>query len=1517
MKFNKVLVLATAAISMTFGCSQKQQHQFTSQKSEKWSSGQSVACANMNINGLLGLNGKDVYYFPKCLAGFDQNGEVKHFQATNSMMETIGIDAVSEAMELVKMNPTDEGGLPLMASLLVVMERGTVVEGKSNKALEDKMFGPFQDFLMGMDPYWSSHLALQMAQTGNLERVLDDLTPLVETIDMRPVFGNMNAILKDKDIDGKYIKDSVVYATKRVLDTPALYQSFRNILTYEPSRSIDRKSQKAYLIDWLDPQINDFEQVPIDQKNLVPDKRTGIERYNEFVAGLSDDEVKKMAKLSSVLFEKFANMDSEVRLSAIKKLFDGVSESYTEQAAPVRNVMALIDFLTNDAKTIDLQYVIQGITELLEGTGPEAILSVNHKVASSRLHTLADKMLYEGGRVPGCNLSLTGVRGGEVEDYSAIFDAIALFISPNSSCMHGLSPLASLVYSEIETSIGVQADCEGGMCFGSEELQVVAKSLENSNWNDLNDQAEADPVVIKELLVDILKEQAQLLSEDKYALYWDHLSIGAVAPSVVNQLVTLIQEKSNIDAKVIAELDNFIETSEKFRTYFHPQFLESILTNKIAHLSAVSEQFSDIFDDENDYKAEQIFSGTYLDGPVYQLLADGLGAPELQDTLQIPQIEFRIKELLNRLKRPGSIFKNKRFRDDEDRISLRYLGDPGHSVKLGFVKSTDLHPETGKKYYKYQGVEFHSSPLDLNKVFSEDYWRFEIMLLKNNLLGKDIPKGKSDQFIDWIENELYPYIASGIDWSRNAKQFVSAKAIDIKYYDVDSYSTDEMRRIALFYSKNFMTAPAALLPDDENSFHMELTRAKKTPNVRNQFLDLPWSRVVRKWSTFNRNYPNALASGNTLDSFLAQITKEQLLAIDWTGMPDVKNNRYELQGFNDADSEIVKVLSAFNLLTMNRVKQYMPFIAVGEYCHYKNKPEKCPITFIDSESDPSVTAMDSFRKYVVKMANSFTCPLVASTDPVFNSKMQLALDIDNFDSTRCSGVLDLFDEYENSLPEWLHRLVLTDLIAMGKKANLKPGLTTLSAKIRYHRLAKKYPRDLFQVMRGLSNTWSYLPARITAYAHSQMADHKGFLVYRPGFINVYINYLIKSIASDVYSDELMAHYGASVNVDQDLADGIGQSLINEVLVDTFNSIENKNVSVLDYLFRVIQKLALPQYKEHLEAIAHLVSYPQDLEALSTYTQSIPLLIGHYANYNLPQTFWQRPGNSIIRHIVLHQEKMRSLNDLLVNFDSEDIHSTIEVLVETFHIMGSSEEINILVKKFVDFLRDEMIACNNDGVGVVRILEENLRNIMLEDALDQDFRSINNIIHLMGQETTGFNGKKAAPLVEQIEKIVAFSIRKLPSFFWHYQDQMNKSNEKNDNYLYKLAHSLVDPLEGLLGDIGARALSAILSSSDMGSWDSLFRPLLFDKKYQKLLLNVMKASDKVELDDYQRALEETDRILPMANLYLNYVVDHTKWNGESSKYAMESMLRLSGQSGFVLDSQITLMNKWLTKEKKNK
>ena len=1503
------------------------------------------SCEELKIPRDIAFNGYFIYHLSHCVSNKTQEGK-ESMPGTVALLDSIGIPGLDQLTTLLLTNPkparlTERDEYPFLRTFLTLTERGAVKDGNLSPELYHERFELMQLLSEQLNPYWGLNLVLELNESGRLEKLLNTLGPLLlEGIDTQSLFALVNQTLVDPQT--KNISVSIV---DKIFLNESLYFPLKNLVNIEPTYSFPKKIQEKCLSVWIDPlpkgAVDDcFEG---QEFTITGKMETSKDRFERFLDKLSDQDILDISNLVSDISNNIITMDSKERFAVLKKLSSGSKGVVNIQETPLRNLLGFLEFFAGEqngiqnVKVSDLDDIMAGLKETIDVTGPDAVKALNQKMGSSKLHNLAEQLMVNGGTIRGCDLVLPALKKVDFSLPEKFFSALSVYILPNENCKNGLSPLAVYYFETINKRIGLDNDCRGPdgnsypeSCLGDENFKNLQNKISQIDHYGLLETVEPSPEVLKDLLLTTLNEVKGNLEKDPYYLHWLHFAEGKVGNNIIDFVIEKASNLENYNIINLANLDILLTKNIITRDVLREDFLENILVKKIEDLKIVQSQFQDLFKEtkKGNDNALRLFSGAYFKGPLEDVLRSNLYPDRVDPSIleSFKGDDFRVAELFGRIRLEGILINNSKLTPDDAELDYRLLGDKNRSVEFQFNYNSE------NSTYVYGGTNFSKTPTQLKDILGQNYLRFDKILFDNPLIGVNVKTSLGDEFDHWVKNTLYTGIKKNSFWAAKFSGPTELEGIDLKFFKINPYSSDKIRKLSLFYSKNFLFADGSLPKEDIAAFSR--IRPEKFPNINLNRLRLPYENGL--WNGYLAHFPDAFLStkeGNqTIEDLQGNISlvweKNAYDGIDWKLLPsDKKNERdLDLAKFSPKGLEMIKALSTLDLLTTNRKLKLMPFVGVGKECTLPTQePSSCPFNFLDSKN-LSGEAIDSFTHYKEYLIKSFLlnyCPFLLKGNSnyqfaesfynLMDKGLKLNLPQEYLDKV-CRDNKNLFTTLPDPLPTWYHERVLTDIISIGENPKLKKGLEGLGIHLKYYKTLGKFRDDPENFVRGLLNSSGYLPADYLVYYVRETRDHRGFHAIFPGMLNVYLNYLFNAaLGEGSQIDVSLAHYGAEVMINEDLSKGIAQDLLVNTVIASQQSFKDRNANALELIFEILRGLTPRQ----LEAISSLVAYPQDIESLSNFTGTYSIFLKFLMGQTAPGTFWQKPGSQALKQLM-RQETVRAMVDILKDFNLSEVRRAFKVLQESVvkNTRDSKQALKI-ISALKDFLREEFLAGNGNQKNF-EVIEATYKKIFLEIYQNLSVGEVNYLMDQMVREDlVSFDGKIAKPFYKNNQALTYFAIKNIFTILDIYQGHFNqkiKKGKNDEHYFKNLVLSLIQPARGDDANPGLKALSNFLKEPSLGSWNDLFAPLLFKQPFQGMLLNVLNSVSKIETKDVRLGLDETGILLPTTHNTLVYVKQRMEWNKTTALEIIDSVdifKRLSEPNNEIWNKQNALLKNWLT------
>ncbi len=1530
MKFN--LIFSFIIISL-FGCGKTQplKENLPAIKTQ-----QAIeSCEELKIPRDIAFNGHFLYHLSHCVSNKTKDGQ-ESMPGTLGLLDSLGIAGLDQLTTLLLSNPKPQSingrpEYPFLRTFLTLAERGVIKDGNLSSELYHERFELLQALSEKLNPYWSLNLILELNETGKLKKYLNILSPLLlEELDTQSLFAMLNQTLTDPKT-----KDTSIYLVDKILLNDSLYLPLKKLATIDSTYLFPINVQQKCLNTWIDPlpkgAIDDcFEGEKLEQTFKM---ETSKDRYDRFLSKLSEQEINDLSNLVSDISNNIITMESKERLSLLKKISSGSKGVINIQETPIRNLMGFLEFFAGNkdgfqnVKVSDLDDIMTGLKETIEVTGPDAVKALNQKMGSSKLHYLAEQLMLNGGVIKGCDLNLPALKNVELLEPRKFFDDLSVYLNPNQNCKFGLSPLAVYYFDTINKRIGLESDCSGPdgnfypeSCLGEENFKNIQKKMAQINHDNMVEAEEPEPEVLKELLLTTLNEVKVNLQKDPYYLHWLHFAEGKVSQNLIDFVIEKASSLPNYNLIHVAELDNSLMNHVVTRDVLREDFLENILVKKIEDLKMVQYQFQDLFkkNKKGNDNALRLFSGAYFKGPLEDLLRSNLFTDKIDPSIleSFKGDDFRVAELLGRIRLEGILINNSNLTPDDSELDYRLLGDRNRSIEFQYNYNSE------NSSYVFSRTDFSKTPSQIKDIIGQNYLRFDKILFDNPLNAINVKTSLGDQFDFWVKNVLYTGIKKNSFWSEKFIEPGHLEGLDLKFFKISPYSSDQIRKIALFYSKNFLMADGALPSKENSSFPM--VRTERFPNFNLTRLRLPYEDGP--WNGHLAYFPDTFLSNDrnqSLDSLKERFNslwdKSSYDSINWNLLPsDRKKERdINVDGFSPGGLEVVKILSSLDLFTVNRKLKFVPLVGIGKECILPNQESSsCPISFINSINGDSFT---NYRDYLFKSYLKTYCPFLTkerfsdSFQQLITKGLNINVSQDSLEKI-CGENKNLFITLPDALPNWYHERTLSDIIRVGENPQLKKGLEGLGIHLKYYKTFGKFPHDRENFVRGLLNSSGYLPADYLVYYVRETRDHRGYHAIFPGLLNVYQNYLFNlALSEGSQIDIALAHYGSNVLINEDLSKGTAQDFLVNTVIASQKSYGDRDANALELIFEILKNLTPQQ----LDAISALVAYPQDIESLSNFTGTYSIFLKFLMGQVPSGTFWQKPGSQALKQL-LRQETVRAMVDMLKDFNLNEIRRGFKVLHGGIvQNIKTPQEAFKIISGLKDFMKDELLS-GNENQKNVEVIELSYRKIFQEIYQNISVEEINFLMDQMVREDlVSFNDQVAKPFYKNNGVLTRFALKNLFNILDIYQSHFKEKavRGKNDeNYFKNLILSIVNPGRGEEANSYLKALSNFLKEKDLGTWKDTFAPLLFKKPLQDIFLNVLKSLSNIKTTDVRKGISETDIILPTSHNTLVYVQKRMNWNKDTALEVIDALdvfKRLSAPNNEIWEKQNELLLNWLT------
>ena len=1495
------------------------------------------SCEQLKIPGDIAFNGYFLYHFLLCSS--DKTSEKQDaLNGLSSIVQTMGVDGMDNMTSLLKEPFATDGKekkYPLIQAMLVLLERGSYRDGKVLPDLFTRRFGVLQELLLELIPYWTVDLILDMNRTGKLKPLLDKWEVLFDKIDNQTFLSLIRTLLED----GPMRKSTAVLLED--LSQKDYYWAWKEVFNVSSYIPLSSNAISRCLDSWADPQITQ-EELSCHQNQYQENVREyPAESFQKLLGNLGEKKTNALVLLFDSLTKDFLNIPSSTRLSVIVRIFDAVKKTIATHQSPLRTYLSRINYFTKkdnsgryqvDSGHTDI--LVSTLSNLIDSAGSEIGQVVNSKIGIVKLEEKMVDFFFQGGKIKGCDLSLRGMKDTDLTDRKEVFSLIYLYIAPHPRCRQGISPMASHSLAILQENLAL--DCNDkkkeNFCPSENNMENMALTLQRVKWDDLASDQVADSALVKKLLLETMDEISAELSKDSHYLYWPRLAKGEVQTHTMKKLIEMVKERKDFSPGGVADFDGELKRLHEF-DILQEDFLEKLLQFKINRLSAVLEQFDNIIDERRDanIKLERIFYGLYNQGPLEQLIHPRLYLGKLPGNIG-KKISFhtpRVKDVLFQLRKEGMLFKNK-YMVKGHNLNLPWPGIVGNSSRFyydgqeGFFQGIRpaRNPFSFADYFKSGSKSIHTL---------DDYALFSI------LQGHNVEKGRGEHLAHWIQED-FNHIFNDADLWYDYLSESSFSLIDNSYFDTTPYSFEEMRKLSLFYSLNFLYMPASLPLSETDIVHtMDRKWARRIPVM------LSFQKKDTKsmhWSAFQRNYPDFLSkpsiSFTDLIGELEDLTQEDF-DIPWHELAKY-TEEMNLEYLTDKQQEVLKILSTVNLFSVASdgfgTGRYIPVIGTAQECHEK-KDEKlqqtsCPIVFLDSKSKQ---AFDSMRGFIQRRYLEQFCPLLFSGGGFslnFVEYMQESLQLkikNRSPKDYCSSIknknalLQLPDgsPREYTIPRIFHEKILNDLFKMGKNPRLASGLSTLVGQIRFAKIMD-YPIGNKKILaKNILNSHGFLPPLLRAYSHHILTDNQGFFVKDMNIIGKYLDFMNRflNLSVENYFWTAVVHYGADSKQEGDLENSTFQRFLSDFVLPHYEQWSQKETGrpVLEFVIELFLKMDEKEHREYRRSLSFLLSRPESSYSISTWNLFLFFMLDDIKKNHSSSTklFWDLKGVKLLQYIT-RKEFLIGFGEMLHPFDSKEIDAALVSFIKALKSMRiSSYEIVDTLQAFTDFFTRWYMGAGRLSEPRIYPVEKSLQSLLSQNRSIHYYDSVDTLLQKTTESLKDFEGNSAMPLSSHQHLLIDYMLKNLIDILHIHQEHFEKNGMKtSEDYVIKLMSSLVKFLQSHNQE-GFSELVFLLGDERMGTWKKVYRKILFEEKTQSMIVKLLKDLAETNREDFVKLIEEMDILLPRIHPMAKFIDDHLIPQEDVSVDVIESiktLRRISNPQNPIWPANRDVLHLWL-------
>ena len=1520
---NKLIPIIFLVIFLCTACG-KQKIQKLSNDRTMYKSTQALqSCEAIKLPADIDFNGKFLYHFFRCFSDKKADG-TETMGSLLDIMSSFDVSGMQNLTNLLKYSTTQKDSkkeYPLIRMLVTLIERGVVIDDQIDGKNYSERFGTLQDLFKDFDPSFVMNLILESQNDLKLQTMLNLLGDLTFKIDPNIFLSYLRSFLEKEESRG-----AIYEAIDQVVNYEDLWSELTAISSFEQSFDLKINSQS----NCLNASLVTYSKTEADvacQIDTQAQARDAEDRVDSFLSELDVSQKKLLYETMGELLKNVTQTPFAERNSRFLRLKNGLADAWFEQKNPLLNLVSIASLLSS-TKAAEMNHLINAIKALIEDPNIPALFFANLKLGNTNLEKKVMALINKGGNVSGCkNLILKGTAG--VVDEKEFYHTVSSFFNPHPMCDHELSPVISFVVKELNRFNHCESDFNEEFCISGDTLAKFKKVFHEIYFNEFLSDDGIDPVLLRNLLENSLRDVADEIKKEPYYLRFNHLAYGAVDATILQKLLGKIQKTEDISTESIALLDEEINKDESLNKILVSDFIEKMLTLKIEKLKMISYEFDNITDHGSDYRLYRVLSGLYASGPLEKLIDQELSFDKIKESMtEYPATQiYRLKETLSRAHGSANLFQDNRLEFNDSEIDFKLIGDKNRGMTFD---------EKGNFKFTRQ------KPAQIKDIFSNNTLRFENLFKNGDLMGKDVADTEADEFSYWIESLLYDHVTDAAYWKKafNAYQFIPSLSNDRSYFEVVPYSIDEIRKVAHFNSMNYLSVLMFLPLSGESSFYISNDKV-----IKKQFTG-PMINGELNWSTFSSHYPEIYnwKQNEEKKIYFSQIRKKisESISIDsfkammangpFKFLLDEDRNIFDVKDIGNSEKEIFKVLQSLNLLTQNKNKDYMPILSLKNGCFTDTQEQgDCPLTFFkDGENEEA--AFNNLKKYIADIYLFSLCPYLDSNKVGVDIGITLDQedDVAFCNNSNFNYLTSISGDYPRTeiYPYSLRKSIMADLFTMGKSNRLKPGLDSLVSKIRYYKAKKQnYSNKL------LLNFWLSSPASVTkdmiAYSYKFSSDHKGFNSTKSGLLNTYLFYaenVINNFSSSRVYENALARFGADVATGENPEKGKLYKFIYDVIINTHSRYQQDGL-VSDWLIDMLY--AMKNNDEYVDIMASLLINPSDNQTINMFKNLLGLYIKRIKEImEEDPTFgkftWNQNGNKVIKQ-VLKQDIWWMITDLINQYTQDEFKSFLKTCLDLIpKKQNDLEDTKVIFKTIIKHLGTQTNAIlDNQGskIFVGKQIQDHTARILKLKNSDQAVMSINALIEELTKTHFDFHDHEAALITEFFAELSEWSVESMLKLMKTYQVlvSQNPKLKMHGHFLKRLINSFISPFRnGEKSLESGKVLSDFLKIRELGTFETIIRPILFpqhDGHYQKMFLQLIDSMGKINAEIYKSSLIVLDQLLSGTKVLLNFITDNINWESQTSKdtiMAIKSINRVSDFSNGIWKAQDELFNSWFEK-----
>ena len=726
------------------------------------------ACSDVSLFSEMALTGNYIFGVVKCIT--TSGGSM---QAAYDLTRQLGVDGIDAIIDLVEdplAGDTDE--MPVLSAISAALDRG-MYDGPTQVASFGERYGALQSLLNKTNPAGLVGLVLHLQESKQLDFFIDDGLALFSSFEGKSLQGAFVKIMADPEL-----RQAVSRINDQLMSNPEVYGALADILTVTSSVPLSRVDQVRCRDHWLKQGPRGFGQGSCLNDGSRDEMGNGPQYFSELWQSLGESSRKRVVAALHTLALHFIETSPESRqrtFRQLRQLMAGLSRGNDNTIKPI---IAILDRFAH-THTSDIKTLI----ELVETLNDETKVAVlEKKIGGSRLNRFMESVLIHGGDIPGCDLTLPGIKLGDDESNATVPLRLRAFLRQSTACQ-GQAPLVAAMAHELGITLG--------------------QAFQSPWQNPLSWQA-PDPQLLKQLALKVVTHAKRELSKDRLYLWVQKLSTGPEAASALDRLLSRIASSEGLTPADVVKIDKWFASLSDNSGYLDPYLLEKLMGREVDRMSLLARQFKDLVPTaggmkrwlENptvDHGVKSVFLGLYEGGPGSQVIQNAVS-----QVMENPPQGFAHHNLVEissvladyrHYWQPGLLSANADSR-------LAVLGSPSVSIEVaptGVAVAGGEPLGTAVAYTGLTGVGFGG----WSRVLDEPH-----------LLSKDIMPGRADAFTHWLGGPVLSDLNNQVTWQEalaRVQEPDPAMVVDTRFLTTTPFSSQEFMALLMYYNQNFQS----------------------------------------------------------------------------------------------------------------------------------------------------------------------------------------------------------------------------------------------------------------------------------------------------------------------------------------------------------------------------------------------------------------------------------------------------------------------------------------------------------------------------------------------------------------------------------------------------------------------------------------------------------------------------------------------------------------------------------------